>query len=112
MGHAIFVDLLHLLENTFDRKRISIKHYPKRPSVKDVRNQGEGVCPVRTRGKGSSSDADVRTFGAKTFGFFEVYDVFIRTKGEGGWASADILRIRGERVNFRHLVRTSFMDGP
>jgi len=35
-------------------------------------------------------------FGAKNFGFFEIYDVSARTRGEGG-------------VDF---VRTFFMDGP
>jgi len=32
--------------------------------------------------KGSSSDADVLTFDAKNFGFFEIYVVYARTKRE------------------------------
>jgi len=37
---------------------------------------------MRTRG--DSSDADVRTFWRKNFGFFEIYGVSARTRGEGG----------------------------
>jgi len=33
-------------------------------------------------------------------------------QGGGGWASADILRTRGEGSIFRDFVRTSFMEGP
>jgi len=48
--------------------------------------RGVGVYPVRTffgqRGRGSSN-ADVRTFGAKTFEFFENFGVSSRTRREG-----------------------------
>jgi len=43
-------------------------YYRKGPSMKDVRSQGEGACPVRTfcaHGVRGSSDADVRTFWCK-----------------------------------------------
>jgi len=31
-----------------------------------------------------SSDADVRLFGTKNLGFFEIYGVSARTRGKGG----------------------------
>jgi len=46
-------------------------------------------------GQGGSSDADVRTFWCKKFGFFKIYGVLARTRGGKGWASADILWTRG-----------------
>jgi len=56
-------------------------------SIKDIRSQeGGGLFSadiLLTRGGGGSSDADVRTFGAKIIGFFEIYGVFARTRGEG-----------------------------
>jgi len=39
-------------------------------------------------------------FGAKNFGFFEIYSVYARTRGEG-WLS-----------QFREFLRTFFIDGP
>jgi len=62
-------------------------------------------------GQGGSSDADVRTFWCKNAKFFEIYGVSARTRGEGGSASADILRTRGRVSIFRDFVRTSFMNG-
>jgi len=39
-------------------------------------------------------------FGEKNFGFFKIYGVSSRTRGEGGWDSADIFRTRGEGSQF------------
>jgi len=50
-------------------------------SIKDVRSQG--VCPVRTNGKGYS-DADVRAFWCKNFEFFKIYCVRTDMGGGGG----------------------------
>jgi len=44
--------------------------------------------------KGASSDADVRSFGTKTLDFQNFWCVHT-DKGNGGWASADILQTRG-----------------
>jgi len=55
-------------------------------SIKDVRSQeGRGVCPAQTFfGQGGSSAArSSALFGAKNFGYFEIYSVSARTKGEG-----------------------------
>jgi len=48
-------------------------------------------------------------FCAKFFGFFEIYGC---PHGQGGWASADILRTRGEGFDFFEFWRTSFIHGP
>jgi len=48
---------------------------------------------------GGSSDADVRTIGAKNFGFFNNYGVSARQDEEKGSI-------------FRHFVQTSFVDRP
>jgi len=49
--------------------------------IKDVCSQGARGCPVRTFCRqGGSSDADVRTFWGKTFGFFEIYGMSAQTK--------------------------------
>jgi len=54
--------------------------------MKDVRSQGEGVCSVRTfSGQvwgGLQMQMSTR-FGAKNFGFFEIYGVFAHTRGRG-----------------------------
>jgi len=47
-------------------------------------------------------------FGAKNFGFFEIYGVSPRTRGRRGLSQSD----KGEGSFFRDFVRTSFMDGP
>jgi len=39
-------------------------------------------------------------FGAKNFGFFESYGTSAGTKGEGSWASSNILRTIEEGINF------------
>jgi len=52
-------------------------------SIKYVRSQGGGVCPVWTMEEVGSSDADVRTFWCKKFGFFEMYGVSARIRGRG-----------------------------
>jgi len=46
-------------------------------------------------------------FGAKNFGFFEIYDVSARTRKEG----IEPMRTRGRSI-FRDFVQMSFMDGP
>jgi len=40
------------------------------PSKKNVRSQGEGVCPLQTRGEGVLPMRTPAFFGAKNFGFF------------------------------------------
>jgi len=63
--------------------------------MKDVRNQGEGVCPVRTKEGGCV--LRMRTsafFGTKKFGFFEIYGVSARTRG------VEPVRSRGEESHF------------
>jgi len=42
----------------------------------------------------------------KNFGFFEFFGVSARTRVEGGWASADILRTKG--VNFSRFCADVF----
>jgi len=83
---------------------MSEKHN-KGPSIKSINNvrsqEGGGLSSADilwTKG-GSSSCADVRIFWCKNVGFFEIYGVSARTKGEEGWASV------------RDFVLTSFMDG-
>jgi len=49
-------------------------------------------------------------FSAKNFGFFEIYGVSARTRGEGGWASANILLTRG--VNFSRFCADVFYGRP
>jgi len=78
------------------------------PSIKDVRTQGEwglSSADIFRKRKESSSDA-------KKCGFFKIYGVSAGIRGV--WASADILRTKGEGggVNFSRFCRTSFMDGP
>jgi len=48
-----------------------------------IRLRSQGVSAVQC-GQGSSSDADVRNFGAKNFEFFENYGVSLRTRKMGG----------------------------
>jgi len=60
---------------------------------------------------GCPSDANIRTFGAKTFGFFEIYGVSSRTRGEG------IKPVRtfcgqGEGVNFSRFCADIFYGRP
>jgi len=77
----------------------------KGPSIKDVRTQGEGVCPVRLladKGLGGSSECGRPHFLMQKIRIYR--NLQRRTKVEGG-ASADILR-----TIFRDFVRTSFMD--
>jgi len=69
-------------------------------SIKRRPQSGE-VCPRRIFCKHEergSSDAVVRIFGSKDFGFFETYAVSARTREEG--------------VNFLQFCQTSFMDDP
>jgi len=50
--------------------------------MKDIRSQGEGVCPVRTFFR--QGVLQIRTsalFGAKNFKFFKIYGVSARTRG-------------------------------
>jgi len=54
-------------------------------SIKDVHTQGEGKfvqCGYFSE-KGVSSDAESTSFAAKSIGFFEIYGVSVRTRGEG-----------------------------
>jgi len=44
---------------------------------------GGEVCPVRTRWEAVLHMRTSALFGAKNFGFFEIYGVFARTRGEG-----------------------------
>jgi len=67
-------------------------------SIKDVRTQGRGVFAqcgyfLDKRGGVGSSDASIRYFDAKIFGFFKIYGVSAR-KG------VKPVRTRGEEVNF------------
>jgi len=66
--------------------------------------KGEGVCLyradiLRTRGR-SSSDADVRTFCCKNFGFFEIYGVSVRTRRVGRLSQCERFSDKREGVNF------------
>jgi len=51
-------------------------------------------------------------FGINNFGSFEIYDLSTQTKGEGGWASADVFRTSEEGSIYYDFVQTFFMDGP
>jgi len=55
----------------------------KGSSIKDVRNQGEGVCPVQNfADKGGSSDVDICTFlPQKTLDFWKF---MVCPHGQGG----------------------------
>jgi len=55
----------------------------KGPSIQDVRSHGEGVVQCGQGGKGSSSDADVRTFWCKKLRIFRNLWC-VRTGREGG----------------------------
>jgi len=44
---------------------------------------------------GGFQDMDIRTFWLKNFGFFEMYGVCARTRREGDWTSAGIMRTGG-----------------
>jgi len=61
--------------------------------------------------KGGSSNADVRTFGCKKIGFFKIYSVFARTRGEGVEPVRTLCGQGGRESIFRDFVQTSFMDG-
>jgi len=50
-------------------------------------------------------------FGAKYYGFIEVYGVFAQTRGVGGWTSADILRTRGG-INISRFCADIFYGRP
>jgi len=64
-------------------------------------SRGRGLCPVRTffgQGGGSASDVVVRTFWCKNLGFFEIYGVSARTRGQ---VDKPVLTFRGQGgVNF------------
>jgi len=47
----------------------------------------------------------------KTSGYFEIYDVSVRAKGERGLSQCEQFVDNGEWSIFRDFVRTSFMDG-
>jgi len=64
----------------------------------------------RTRGERGSSDADVRTFGAKNFGIFR--NLWFVLADKGGLSQCRHFADKGEGSIFRDFVRTSFMDGP
>jgi len=62
-------------------------------------------------------------FGAKTIGFFEIFDVSARTGGEEGWANADIFGQVGQffeicadvfygRLYVPCLLRRKVINGP
>jgi len=61
-------------------------------SIKDVRSQGEGVCPVRTffgqGGEGHSSDLDVRTFWQKKL---QIFQNLLCVRTTGSWAMRTFL---------------------
>jgi len=77
-------------------------------SIKDIRSQGEGGCPVRTFcGQGDSSDVDVRTVWRKNNGFFEIYDVSTWTWRRGGEPVAN----RGG-VNFSRFCADILYEWP
>jgi len=50
-------------------------------SIKDVRSQGGGDCPVRTWGKGGFQMRTSALFSAKSIRFFYIYGVSARTRG-------------------------------
>jgi len=77
-------------------------------------SEEEGVASsdiLRTRGRGCSSDVDVRNFRCKTHRTFGNLWYVRTTRGREGWATSDILRTKEERLIFREFVRTSFMEG-
>jgi len=77
----------------------------KELSIKDVRSQGKGICPVRTyfgQEGGGYSDADVCTFCCKKHRIFRI----ARTRGR----VVEPVRIFCGRGD--HFVRTFFMDDP
>jgi len=50
--------------------------------------------------KGGSLDMDVCTFWRKNIGFFKIYGLSARSKGERSRTSADILQTMGEGTSF------------
>jgi len=56
--------------------------------------------------KGGASDADVRTFWRKNFGFLKMYGMSARTRW--GRASADILWTSGREINFSQFCADVF----
>jgi len=88
----------------------------KGPSIKDLRTRGEGGPVRRFCRKGSFFRCGRLHFLSQKI---KIYGVSARKrgrcastdKGEGRWASADILRTSGRRSIFHDFVSTSFMDG-
>jgi len=65
---------------------------------------------LRTKGEGSSSDVDVRTFWCKKTLDFTKF--IVCPHGQGGWTSATFCRQRARGSIFNGFVRTSFMEDP
>jgi len=83
----------------------------KGSSIKDVRSQGEGVCPVRTFfGQGGREFLQMRTsalFGAKNSRFLEIYGVSARIGRRVGVRCGHFTD-KGERVNFLRFCADAF----
>jgi len=60
------------------------------------------VQTLADKGEGGSSNADVRIFGAKKFGFFEIYGVSAAARRR----EVDPVRTRSRGSIFRDFVRT------
>jgi len=79
-------------------------------SIKEVRSQREGVCPVRTRGRGFFRSGRPQFLVQKASNFSKFLVCPHGQKGKG----VDPVRIfcrQGEESMFLNFLRTSFMDG-
>jgi len=82
-------------------------------TVHKRRPQSVRVCPMWTFCRqGGFFRCGRSHFLAQNVGFFEIYRLSAWTRGEDGWASADILRTRGEGVNFSRFCADVFYGRP
>jgi len=78
----------------------------KRLSIKDVRSQGKGGCPLRSRGRGSL-DEESELFIAKSCNFSKI---MVCPLGQEGGVEAVWTLDKERGLIFCDFVRTSFLD--
>jgi len=86
----------------------------KRPFIKDVRSQGGGVVQCgHFTDKGSFICGRPHFLAKKNFGFFEIYGVSVRTRGEGGLSQCGHFSNKGGgEVNFSRFCADVFYGRP
>jgi len=92
--------------------------FEKGPSIKDVRNQGEGVCLVRTFSDNRGGVLQMRMsalFGAKNSKFFEIlcpHGPGGGGGGGGGEKGGNFKKKGGGGLEFLAICTDVFIDGP